>query len=237
MGIGFVLIVYAFGGAVAATIGCLVLRRVVAGFVLGAGRSRTLLIRAVTAFPFACLFWAGGVFVFSAAVNVLLLHRDVGIGDGFDCPLPNGYALSFIDRTDVGSVYYPNGRPVWSEVRENGVNDVTAMQLAGPYILASVDSHKREHFEEEHISEPDSWFLLNTKTGERTDFKTLAGLKESARRSNIALSLVPVGNLYSKYRFTWFDAFAGALLVVPPLIALVLLTRWTLRLRRTLETG
>lgn len=198
----------------AAVIGCLVLRRVAAGFVSGSSRSRTLLLRAVTVFPFACLFRAGGVFVFSAGVNVSRLHRDIGIGDGFDCPLPNGFALSFIDRTDVGTVYSPNGRPLWSEVQESAVDDITVMQLAGPYILGGVDSHKREHFEEE-ISAPNSWFLLNTKTSERTDFETLDGLKESARR-DIALSLVPIGDLYSKYRFTWFDAFAGALLVGPP---------------------
>jgi hypothetical protein len=230
MGIGFVLIVYAVGGAIAAMIGCLVLRRVVAGFVPGSSRSRSLLIRAVTAFPFACLFWAGGVFVLSATVNVVWLHRDVGIGDGFDCPLPDGYALSFIDRTDVGTVYRPN--PAWSDVRQNAVDDVTAMQLAGPYILGSVDSHRRAHFEEE-ISAPDSWFLLNTTTGERKAFKTLEALSNSARQSDITLSLVPIGDLYSKYRFTWFDAFAGVLLVLPSLTAFALLTRWTVRLRRT----
>jgi hypothetical protein len=232
MGIGFVLIIYALGGSAAAVIGALVLRGLGTRFVPGQSRSRKLLIRTVTAFPFACLFWAGGVFVFSAAVNVTLLHRDVGIGDGFDCPLPNGYALSFIDTTDAGSVYNPKGRPVWSEVREDAVNDVTAMQLAGPYILGGVDSHRLEHWEHDVVT-ADSWFLLNTKTRERTDFKSIEELKESARRSNITLSLVPIGDLYSKYRFTWFDAFAGALLVVPPLLAFALLTRWTLRLRRT----
>jgi len=232
VGIGFVLIVYALGGAVAAMIGCLLLRWMVAGFVSGSSRSRTLLLRAVTVFPFACLFWAGSLFVFSA-VNVALLHRDIGVGDGFDCPLPNGYALSFIDRTDVGTVYNPNGRPLWSEVHENAVDNVTEMQLAGVYILGGVDSHRREHFEEEDISAPNLWFLLNTKTSERKDFETLEVLKESARRRNIALSLVPIGDLYSKYRFTWFDAFAGVLLVVPPLTAFALLTRRTVRLRRT----
>jgi hypothetical protein len=235
MGIGFVLIVYAVGGLVAATIGCLVLRWVVAGLVSESSRSRTLLIRAVTAVPFACLFWAGGVFVFSAAVNGVYLHRDVGVGDGFDCPLPNGYALSFIDTTDAGTVYNPKGRPVWSEVRENAVNDVTVMQLAGPYILGGVDSKRFDHFGQD-INAADSWFLLNTKTGQRTDFNALEGLKESARRSNITLSLVPIGDLYSKYRFTWFDAFAGALLVVPPLTAFAVLTGWAVRLRRTRKT-
>jgi hypothetical protein len=236
MGIGFVLIVYAVGGVAAAVIGALVLRGLAARFVSRQSRSRRLLIRTVTALPFACLFWAGGVFVASAAVNVTVLHRDVGIGDGFDCPLPNGYALSFIDRTDVGTLYWPKRRPVWSDVRENAVNNVTAMQLAGPYILGSLDSQRREHFEQE-ISAPESWFLLNTKTGDRTDFKTLQELEESARRSDIRLSLVPVGDLYSKYRFTWFDVCAAALLVLPPLAAFALLTRWTLRLRRTRGTS
>jgi hypothetical protein len=63
------------------------------------------------------------------------------------------------------------------------------------------------------------------------DFKTLEGLSDSARQSDITLSLVPIGDLYSQYRFTWFDAFAGVLLVLPPLTALALLTRWTVRLR------
>ena len=114
------------------------------------------------------------------------------------------------------------------------MNDVTVMQLAGPYILGGVDSHRIEHFEQD-IGAADSWFLLNTKTGERTHFKTLEELNESARRSNITVNLVPIGDLYSKYRFTWFDVFAGALLVVPPLTAFALLTRWTLRLGRTQE--
>jgi hypothetical protein len=166
----------------------------------------------------------------------MFLHRDVGIGDGFDCPLPNGYALSFIDTTDAGTVYNPKGRPVWSGVREDAVNDVTTMQLAGPYIFGGVDSHRLEHWEQNLIT-ADSWFLLNTKTGERTDFKSLEGLEESARRTNTKLSLVPIGDLYSKYRFTWFDALAGALLVLPPLAAFAFLTRWTLRLRRTREAS
>jgi hypothetical protein len=48
--------------------------------------------------------WAGTVFVFQAAVNVVFLHRDFGIGDEFDCPLPNGYALSFTDIIDIATL-------------------------------------------------------------------------------------------------------------------------------------
>ena len=95
---------------------------------------------------------------FQAVVNVVLLHRDIGIVDGFDCPLPNGYALSFIDVTEIG---------------------------------------------QEHDNAVDSDFLLGTKTGKRTDFKTYAELRGAAQQLRIQTSLVPIGSLYSKYRFRW----------------------------------
>jgi hypothetical protein len=101
MGIGFVLIAWGVIGLVLAGIGSLILRWTVAYFTRGANNSRRWLLRAATGFPVACLAWAGTVFVFQAVVNVIVLHRDIGIGDGFDCPLPNGYALSFIDDTEM----------------------------------------------------------------------------------------------------------------------------------------
>ena len=78
----------------------------------------------------------------------------------------------------------------------------------------------------------DSYFLLDTKTGKRTDFKTYDELRGAAGQLRIPLSLVPIGSLYSKYRFTWFDLFAGLLLVVPPLMGAALLMRWVVRLQK-----
>ncbi len=85
MGIAFVLVAWGIIGSVLAGIGSLILRWVVAYFTRGANNSRRGLLRAVTLFPFACLAWAGTVFVSQAVVNVALLHRDIGLGDGFDC--------------------------------------------------------------------------------------------------------------------------------------------------------
>lgn len=167
-----------------------------------------------------------------AVVNVVVLHRDIGLGDEFDCPLPNGYALTFIDTTDIGTVYNPENRPVWSEVSANKVDDVRLMQLAGPYILGGADTKYFDHFGQAS-NDVDSYFLLDTRNGARTDFGTYAKLYNAARQLKIQLSLVPVGSLYLKYRFTWFDALAAILLVGPPLVGIAFLARWALKLRKT----
>lgn len=231
MGIGFVLVVWGIIGAVLAGVGALSLRWAVAHFTRGANGSRRGLLRSVTVFPIACLFWAAAVFVFQAVVNVVFLHRDIGLGDGFDCPLPNGYALTFIDVTDIGTLYNPKNRPLWSGVMENAVNDVRLMQLSGPYVLGASDARSFEHFGD-GSSPVDSYFLLDTRTGNRADFQTYNELREAAQRLSIQPGLVPISSLYSKYRFTWFDAFAAMLLLGPPLVGAVLLLRWTQRLRR-----
>src|SRR4051794_11960498 len=103
MGIGFVLFAWGIIGSVLAGVGTLILRWLVAFVTRGANGSRRKLLRAATLFPVVCLAWAGVVFAFQAVVNVVLLHRDIGLGDGFDCPLPNGYALTFIDVTEIGT--------------------------------------------------------------------------------------------------------------------------------------
>jgi hypothetical protein len=148
-----------------------------------------------------------------------------------DCPLPNGYALSFIDVTDIGTLYKPGNDPLWTDSRENAVNDVVVMELVGYYVLGGCDSKSLEHFAQESYA-ADSYFVLDTKTGKRTDFKTYDELREASQRLNIQPSLVPIGSLYSKYRFTWFDASAGLLLIAPPLIGAALLMRGIPRLRR-----
>jgi hypothetical protein len=102
-------------------------------------------------------------------------------------------------------------------------------------MLGGSDSQRIEHFGQD-TDAVDAYFLLHTKTGKRADFKTYDALRAAAQELNIQPNLVPIGGVYSKYRFTWFDAFAGVLLIVPPLMGAFLLLRWVLRLRRTRGT-
>jgi len=62
---------------------------------------------AATSFPFLCLAWGCGVFIFQGVINEAVFHRDPGLGDLWQCPLPNGYALTMVDVPAHGRVYNP----------------------------------------------------------------------------------------------------------------------------------
>ena len=56
-------------------------------------------------FPFGYVAFGGVWFVVYATINGVVFHRDPGLGDGWETPMPNGYALRMIDTTDQGTVY------------------------------------------------------------------------------------------------------------------------------------
>src|SRR5579862_6564401 len=97
MGIGIVLIFWGLVGLIGAIVGSIILPRVASGFIHGMGGEGRRLILATRLFPFACLGWVGGVYLIYAIVNIVFFHRDPGLGDGWVCPLPNGYVLEMID--------------------------------------------------------------------------------------------------------------------------------------------
>jgi hypothetical protein len=239
VGIGFVLIILAIFGCIAAVAGALVLVPFVGYLTRKASgpeqfTSRMLLLCATAALPFACLFWGGAVFVGQAVVNVFLLNRDVGIGDGFDVPLPNGYELSFIDTVERGYLWDLRGRSLWNAdfSLPSTISDVVELQLAEGYMLGT---RGPSQFEPER--KPASYFLFDTKTHTKTDFESKAGLNEAAAAVGVKLALEPAADLYYRYRPSWFDLFAFAALVVPPMVAGVLMIRWILRLRRQQYTS
>jgi hypothetical protein len=227
VGIGFVLIAWIVIGSVVAAIGALALWGLVGYLTRQARQPRGRLLSLAAALPFLSLAWAAIVFVFQATINVALLHRDIGIGDGFECPLPDGYALTFIDTTEIGTVYKDNSN--------NGIQNVRFLQLADPYIIAASDSKAFDHFGQQ-TAVVDTYSLIDTRNGHRTQFTDVAALRQAAERLHITVSISPIGDLYSKYRFTWFDGFAAILLIVPPALGVVWLFRWTLQVRRNTRT-
>ncbi len=208
MGIGFVLIVYVVLGLVAALVGGGVCRRI-AGLLVPAGApSREKLVRFATAFPALCLAWASCVFVFQGAVNSLVLHRDIGLGDVFKCPLPGGYQLTCIDDTEIGAIEAVKGGERLDWVRE--------MQFSGHFLL---------------VAEEDEWHIIDTTTQQDEAFRNRVDFEKAARKRQIQIRLEPVGSFYSRYRFTWFDAFAGFLLIAAP-VGLMLALGRDIRLAR-----
>lgn len=98
MGLPIVLLMWLVVGLVVAGVGAVVLisiarvltRRVTAG--------RRRIVVAAGLLPFICLGWEGCVFVVQAIVNEGFLRRDLGLGDTWHAPLPNGYQVMMIDR-------------------------------------------------------------------------------------------------------------------------------------------
>jgi len=219
MGIGVVLLMLAVVGAAAAAIGSAILAGTTARLTqrVGPGRSRAILFAALL--PFASLVWVGAVFVFQWAVNDEVFGRDPGLGDGWYCPLPNGYSILMIDTMDTADIYNPRTQLPDSVVaQDDTVARVTRLQLAGPSMLGMTEDGRH--------------FLLDTRTGRVRYFAGLGEFNAAARSLGIAPNLVPAADIYFDNRLSWFDFAALALLVVPPGVAGVWGLLWILRLRR-----
>ena len=224
---------WAVAGTVLACVAALVMGVVVSLLTRGAaaGRSRATVFAA--AFPFVCLGWAALLFGFQAVVNASM-GRDAGLGDSWHCPLPNGYALLMIDVTDQGWVYNPKTQGGGNSVteREDSVSGVRKVQVSGRYILAGVDSHAFENLGKE-TEQIDSYFILDTQTGRRTNLSSYDALRTSASNLGINLNIEPIYSVYSRYRFTWFDVVVGVSLLLLPLIIFALLARFVIRTRKS----
>jgi hypothetical protein len=234
MGIGFVLMFWAIAGTIVAGVGVLFFGGATGFLTRGARTGRRRVILAASAFPFVCLGWAGTVFVFQALVNELLLHRDPGLGDTWHCPLPNGYSLLMIDLMDQGWVYNPKTQPESVTEREDSIAGVRKLQVAGRYILGASDS-KWFGSEESDSNRVDAFFLMDTQSGSHVAFSDYDKLKTEAARLGIRVDLEPIAQVYSTYRFTWFEVFVGYLLVVPLAAIAFLILRWVGRVRRSGE--
>jgi hypothetical protein len=233
MGIGVVLIIWAVVGTIVASAGVLVVGGTTAFLTRRATRWRRSAIVVACLFPFACFAWAGAVFMFQALVNEGLLHRDPGLGDSWHCPLPNGYSLLMIDLTDEGWVYDPKTQIVPDSVsdQDDAVPDVRTLQIAGRYILGGRSAGMTRR-SDENGDQVNSYFLLDTAAGKYKTFATYEQLRDASLQHGIQPTLEPIYQVYSRYRFTWFDVFVGFLFCAPPLVSGSLLLRWVLRLRR-----
>jgi hypothetical protein len=231
MGLGIVLIFWVIAGVVVAVVGALVIGAATA-FLTRRVQDRRRVILTASFFPFLCLAWGGAVFVFQAVINEGVLNRDVGLGDTWHCPLPNGYSLIMIDVTDHGWVYNPKTQGPGGAVgeQEDSVADVRLVQLSGTYLLGGAGGSSFEETESTGV-QLNSYFLLDTRTGKRTNFTTYDTFAAAARRLGVEPKLEPIYTVYARYRFTWFEVFVGLLCAVPPLAGLGILRWWILRLR------
>jgi hypothetical protein len=233
MGLGIVLIVWAVVGIVLASLAALALGGLAAFLTSDVQRSRNRVIGAAILLPYACLAWAGFLFIVQGVVNEGFLHRDVGLGDTSHCPLPNGYQILFIDVTDNGWVYNPRTQAADSIVeRQDSIPGVRQLEVEGRFILMAADSKAWTKFAPDN-TDVDSYILLDTQTDNRTNFEDYNSFRAAALEMGIEPRLEPIFTVYRRYRFSWFDVLIVVLLCGPPLAALLSLARYIFRLRRT----
>ncbi len=165
-------------------------------------------------------------------MNGFLLYRDPGLGDTWQCPLPNGYAITMIDVTDQGWVYNPKTQPDGVGEQEDAIGGVRTLQVAGRYILGGSDTHWFGGSGDSKTN-VNPYFLLDSHTGTHIVFMSFDDLHLAASQLGIQPKLENINVIYSRYRFTWFDVLVVALLFVPLLTYFVLIVRRILGLRRS----
>jgi hypothetical protein len=232
-----VLMFYAVALSVAAVLGGTVLGLASYALTKHAGPKRKRITFASAMFPFVCVVFAGGWFVAYAVINYEAFHRDPGLGDSWETPLPNGYALMMIDTTDQGTVYNPKTQASDGVVasQHDSVFGVRQLQVSNNLIFGANDSGYFGRIGQESKF-VDSYFELDTRRGTRLDFNSLENLRQQAAKDGVLLNLREFQSVFGDYRTTWFDYVAGLILFLIPATGFVFLVRWIWMVRRALPT-
>lgn len=151
--------------------------------------------------------------------------------------MPNGYAIEMIDVTDRGFVFNPRTQKISGIVAasDDALADVCVLQAAGRYILGGAPCQTDEDPGPEGHGKVLSYFVLDTATGTHTDFPTFDALRAAAAPLKLQIHLEPIDVVYGRYRFTWFDALAAALMFGVPLLCASMLFRHVLRIRKSAD--
>lgn len=227
MSLFFVLIFYAVALSIAAAIGAVVLGGLAYLLTRRAAAGRKRAVFASALFPFTCVAFAGAWFILYAVINYTVFHRDPGLGDSWETPLPNGYALMMIDVTDEGTVYNPKTQGGGDVVvgQQDTVFGVRQLQVSGVRIFGARDSGYFGRIGQDSAA-VDTWFELDTGKGAPVEFKSLDALRHHAAAEGVVLNLRSFYDVYRDYRLTWFDYTAGAILFLVPACGFALLARW-----------
>ena len=231
MGIAVVLIFYSVVLMVAASIGAVALGLLSSALTRHAGPKRKRAVILSALFPYACVAFAGAWFIAYWAMNEGVFHRDPMLGDTWETPLPNGYALIMIDTTDEGTVYNPKTRSgngsIWS--RNDAAFGVRQLQESNGLIFGARDSGYFGPIGQDSKI-VDTYFELDTTKDTQTEFKSLEDLQHRAASEGIQLHLREFQSVFGDYRTTWFDYLAGAILLLIPIGGFLMLARWIWKL-------
>ncbi len=193
--------------------------------------------RRVTLFAFAlpwiCLVIGSLGFLTYAAINSTIFHRDIGIGDTWETPIPNGDQLTFIDVEDNGTLTNPKTQPSSSSLssQDDAVFGIHQMQVDGNFV-AGIHTPMTSSGTNQNA---DRYFLLDTVAEKYIDFTTSAELESQLKSHGLSLHLRPAWDVFCDYRNTWFDWLTLAVGGCVPFIGLGVLILLIVRARRSVD--
>ena len=163
MGIIFLviwLVIFAVIAAILGVIGVVV----VYPFLSENKRKRKILLTFLT--PIVGIAGYVGSSVIAMIVISGLLSVDIGFGDSWKAPLPNGYQLISVDMPDNGSIYKDDDHST------EGIDGVRQIEVIGDSVIG-LSSNK--------------YFLLDTKIHKVTYYPSVLELQKRVGKPNIAL--------------------------------------------------
>ena len=163
MGIIFLVIWLVIFTVIAAILGMIGVA-VVYPFLSKKTRKRKMLLTFLT--PIVGIVSYVGSSVIAMILISELLNVDIGFGDSWKAPLPNGYQLISVDMPDNGSIYKDDDH------RTEGIDGVQQIEVIRDSVIG-LSSNK--------------YFLLDTKIHKVTYYPSVFELQKSVRKSNIAL--------------------------------------------------
>lgn len=163
MGIIFLVIWLVIFAVIAAILGVIGVA-VVYPFLSKKARKRKMLLTFLT--PIVGIASYVGSSVIAMIIISELLNVDIGFGDSWKAPLPNGYQLISVDVPDNGSIYKDDDHHAES------IDGVQQIKVIGDSVIG-LSSNK--------------YFLLDTKIHKVTYYPSVFELQKSVRKSNIAL--------------------------------------------------
>jgi hypothetical protein len=143
-----------------------------------------------------------------------------------------------IDRTDAAWVYNTSNESTRESIhwQKDGADGVRTLQLAGRYILGGRDSHGFAHTTKSG-DELDSYFVLDTETGELTTTPSFKQFQSAASQLGIHLKLEPAYTVYSRYGLMGLAGVSPLIKLLLSLALVLLLARWMVQLRTFVQSS
>lgn len=205
-----------------------------AAFLHPAGRDdrqqATRIVRWLPAMGFAYL--CSCILIFSLWSS--LRGRDLGWGDTWNTPILGDYSMTMADTTDHATLYdhtdpgsFTTGGAAPSSARRDVIPGVRQLEVRSPYLIGTA-------VQDQPLASRGSaslFFILDTRTGTRTDLPSLPALQAAALHLGAPLRMLPVKTVYKRCRYTSADLLPLMVFAIPAVIGFWLVGSWFLRLR------